>query len=104
MDFTLYALLKTYVKQSIENIEGFEAGKSAYEIAIDNGFEGTEQEWLRSLQGETPYIGENGNWFVGTLDTGVSATPKVEDIDLEKYYSKEDLIALSKEEILEICK
>lgn len=101
MDFTLYALLKTYVKQSIENIE---KGKSAYEIALDNGFEGTEQEWLRSLQGETPYIGENGNWFVGTLDTGVSATPKVEDINLENYYSKEDLIALSKEEILEICK
>ena len=104
MDFTLYALLKAYVKQSIENIEGFEAGKSAYEIALDNGFEGSEQEWLKSLQGETPYIGENGNWFVGTLDTGVSATPKIEDVDLEQYYSKEDLIALSKEEILEICK
>ena len=93
--------MKTYVKQSIENIE---KGKSAYEIALDNGFEGTEQEWLKSLQGETPYIGENGNWFVGTLDTGVSAAPKVEDINLENYYSKEDLIALSKEEILKICK
>lgn len=100
----MYALLKTYVKQSIENIEGFEAGKSAYEIALDNGFKGTEQEWLRSLQGETPYIGENGNWFVGTLDTEVSAIPKIEDINLENYYSKEDLIALSKEEILDICK
>jgi hypothetical protein len=104
MDFTLYALLKTYVKQSIENIEGFEKGKSAYEIALDNGFEGTEQEWLKSLQGETPYIGENGNWFVGTLDTNVSAIPKLEDTVLDQYYSKEDLIALSKEEILEICK
>ena len=106
MNFTMYALMKTYVKQSIENIEGFEKGKSAYEIALDNGFEGTEQEWLKSLQGETPYIGENGNWFVGALDTGVSAVPKVEDfhLNLEKYYSKEDLIALSKEEILEICK
>ena len=101
MNFTMYALMITYVKQSIENIE---KGKSAYEIALDNGFEGTEQEWLKSLQGETPYIGENGNWFVGTLDTGVSATPKIEDVDLEQYYSKEDLIALSKEEILEICK
>lgn len=27
-------------------------GKSAYEIAVKNGFEGTEQEWLESLQGE----------------------------------------------------
>jgi len=23
--------------------------------------------------GETPYIGENGNWWIGTTDTGVSA-------------------------------
>lgn len=27
-------------------------GKSAYEVAKDNGFEGTEAEWLQSLQGE----------------------------------------------------
>jgi hypothetical protein len=26
-------------------------GKSAYDIAVDNGFEGTEQEWLASLKG-----------------------------------------------------
>ena len=26
-------------------------GKSAYEIALDNGFEGSEQEWLESLNG-----------------------------------------------------
>jgi hypothetical protein len=26
-------------------------GKSAYEVACDNGFEGTEQDWLASLQG-----------------------------------------------------
>ncbi len=29
-----------------------EDGKSAYQIAVDNGFEGTEQEWLASLHGE----------------------------------------------------
>lgn len=29
-------------------------GLSAYEIAVKNGFEGTEQEWLDSLQGYTP--------------------------------------------------
>lgn len=27
-------------------------GKSAYQIALDNGFEGTEEEWLKSLKGE----------------------------------------------------
>ena len=97
--------MKSYVKQTIEQSGGLVPGKSAYDIAIDNGFVGTEQEWLQSLQGESPYIGENGNWFVGTLDTNVSATPKVEDIvDLEGYYSEKNLIALSKKEILEICK
>ena len=97
MDFTLYTLLKTYVKHTIETSEI--QGKNAYEIAVDNGFQGTEQEWLLSLQGESPYIGENGNWFVGTLDTGVVASP-----NLEKYYSEANLIALTKEEILAICK
>lgn len=33
------------------------SGKSAYEIAVENGFIGTEMEWLTSLKGDT---GENG--------------------------------------------
>ena len=44
------------------------AGKSAYEIAVDNGFVGTETEWLASLKGEqgtngatfTPYVSSSG--------------------------------------------
>jgi hypothetical protein len=35
-------------------------GKSAYEIAVDNGFVGTEQEWLESLHGERGERGERG--------------------------------------------
>jgi len=27
-------------------------GKSAYEVAVDNGFTGTEKEWLESLKGK----------------------------------------------------
>ena len=37
-----------------------EAGKSAYEIAVDNGFVGTEQEWLESLVGPQGPQGEQG--------------------------------------------
>ena len=48
-------------------------GKSAYEIAVAHGFRGTEVEWLESLQGETPRIGTNGNWFIGDEDTGAFA-------------------------------
>lgn len=45
-------------------------GKSAYEIAVEHGFVGTEEEWLESFpvgpQGEngatfTPYVDSNGN-------------------------------------------
>lgn len=32
-------------------------GKSAYEIAVENGFEGTEQEWLASLIGQSAGFG-----------------------------------------------
>ena len=35
-------------------VEGIETsqGKSAYEIAVENGFEGTAEEWLASLKGK----------------------------------------------------
>ena len=35
-------------------------GKSAYEIAVENGFVGTEEDWLASLKGETGAAGQNG--------------------------------------------
>lgn len=35
-------------------------GKSAYEVAVKNGFEGTETEWLASLQGEQGIQGIQG--------------------------------------------
>ncbi len=46
-------------------------GESAYEIAVRNGFSGSEAEWLKTLQGETPVIGDNGNWFIDGKDTGL---------------------------------
>ena len=46
--------------------EGGGTGLSAYEVAVKNGFEGTEQEWLDSLKGEPGIQGEPG-------DTGLSA-------------------------------
>ena len=67
-----------------------EEGKSAYQIAVENGFSGTQQEWLNSL---CPSIGENGHWIINNIDTGIVASP-----------DESNLIPLSKEEILNICK
>lgn len=95
-----YIIVKAQIEQAIKDltIEGVN-GKSAYDIAVENGFEGTEQEWLNSLQGTTPHIGENGNWFLGDIDTGVLAAPNLED-----YYHIENLIAMSPQEVEAICK
>ena len=94
MDILTYILSKQYT-DSVVSQSGL-AGKSAYEIAKENGFVGTEQEWLNSL---SPSIGDNGNWFINGEDTGILASP-----DLEGYYSAKNLAELSQEEILEICK
>ena len=54
-------------------------GKSAYEIAVKNGFDGTEAEWVASLKGEkgnTPsitfrYDEETGNLYYSVKDAEV---------------------------------
>lgn len=59
-------------KDGIDGADGQDGnpGESAYAIAVRHGFPGSEEEWLESLQGEVPAIGENGNWFIGGEDTG----------------------------------
>ena len=58
-------------------------GKSAYTIAIENGFKGTEEEWLSSLKGD-PFTYENfTNEQLSELTgprgaTGYTYTPKVD--------------------------
>lgn len=87
MDIVTYALLKKYVKASLAGAGGLQGqdGKSAYELAVEHGYSGSEEEWIASLtgvSGETPYIGNNGNWFIGAVDTGVRATPSTSYNDL----------------------
>lgn len=41
-------------------------GKSAYEIAVKNGFVGTETEWLASLNGKSAYEYAKAGGFTGT--------------------------------------
>lgn len=47
----------TVCKECASGSGGGADGLSAYEIAVKNGFKGTEEEWLDSLQGETPVKG-----------------------------------------------
>lgn len=58
---------QTPLKASLQNIVVHQGGggvgkdgKSAYEIAVDNGFEGNETEWLASLHGKDGKDGVDG--------------------------------------------
>lgn len=42
-------------------VAGGGGGKSAYEIAVDNGFEGDEDAWLESLKGADGAQGPKGD-------------------------------------------
>lgn len=72
-------------------------GKSAYQIAVDNGFEGTEQEWIDSLKGQkgdngdTPTIDpETKHWLIGGTDTGVLAEAVITVENGEQFVTKEE--------------
>lgn len=79
-------------------------GKSAYEIALDLGFEGTKEEWLLSLkgadgaqgpQGEKGDKGDRGNSgvYIGSGDMpddcNVQIDPTGEAVDLSEFATKE---------------
>jgi hypothetical protein len=89
--YQINALNTTFCEAKYCGTQVVAFGKSAYDLAVKNGFEGSEEEWIASLKGErgdrgfTPYVGTNGNWWVDSEDTGIRA--------LVFTYGTEDLTA-----------
>ncbi len=57
-------------------------GKSAYEVAVENGFTGTEEEWLESLKGSGGGVSDH-NLLTGRDSNDqhpISAITGLEDI------------------------
>ena len=66
-------------------------GASAYELAVENGFEGTVEEWLASLKGETGSQGISGVYVgSGDMPTGYNVQIDIEGEPLE-YPTKEEV-------------
>lgn len=70
---------KVYVKGAtafsfVTDLSGAQGikGLSAYEVAVENGYEGTEEEWLASLKGANGTRG--AKWYTGTDLTGTDVT------------------------------
>jgi hypothetical protein len=54
-------------------------GKSAYDLAVQEGFEGSLEDWLATNKGEpgyTPTVGINNHWWINGQDTGVDVALK----------------------------
>ena len=56
----LYQQLIAKIDEKIASVHDGADGASAYEIAVKNGYTGTEAEWLSSLKGEKGDSGEQG--------------------------------------------
>ena len=69
-----------YNKQEINEIitkAEFKRGDSAYQVAVKNGFEGNEEEWLQTLIGKSAYEIACVLGFIGTQEEWVeSLKPK----------------------------
>ena len=90
---TILLMDKTAVPASttIEN------GLSAYELAVQYGYEGTVQEWLESLNGKSAYEIAVENGYPGTQDEwgaaiNAAATQSAVSITTAKFSSKGELI------------
>lgn len=75
-------------------------GKSAYEIAVDNGFVGTEQEWLASLKGVKGDKGDTGNTGKTGLqgekgDPGVKGADGKTPVRGVDYWTSEDISTIN---------
>ena len=57
-------------------------GKSAYEIAVEHGFVGSEEEWLESLKGKSAYEVAVDLGYEGTADEWVESIGLAMGIDL----------------------
>ena len=55
-----YGINDAYTKAEVDALVSANA-KSAYEIAVENGYSGTEEQWLASLKGETGATGAKGD-------------------------------------------
>lgn len=64
-------------------------GKSAYEIAVANGFVGSESDWLASLKGES--LNPESYYSKAEVDQKIADAAAGEEIDLSGYAKADDL-------------
>lgn len=79
-DDVIVSMIAEYVTSHVAELKGEDGvnginGKSAYQIAVDNGFSGTETEWIESLKGDTKLT------FVGVCESAKNEQHKEATVD-----------------------
>ena len=85
MDLVTLSLAKKYTDDTVASTGALKGqdGKSAYQIALDNGFKGSEEAWLESLKGASGvYVGKE---VPIDEDINIWIDPNGEVEDLSKY-------------------
>lgn len=85
MDLVTLSLAKKYTNDTVVGMGALKGqdGKSAYQIALDNGFVGSEEAWLESLKGVSGiYVGKEAPT---DEDINIWIDPSGEADDLSKY-------------------
>lgn len=67
-------------------------GSSAYEVALENGFSGTESEWLESLKGEKGDKGDRGREIKSSIVIGNEASGATYDMCDILYKDGDDFV------------
>lgn len=91
IDLVTLALAKKYTEATVAGAGGIkgEDGKSAYQIAVENGFIGTELEWLASLKGEKGTDGKNYQVEI------IESTETTVDLQPNKFYKFGEVTGLN---------
>ena len=108
-----YKIIGDQGPQGIQGPQG-DAGKSAYQIAVDNGFEGTEEEWLASLSvdlvGNSNKFISDGNLLLSSLfDFEVGGlyseeTKPLENFDHETWRIRsKKIVTVSNDLTIKVC-
>ena len=86
IDLVTLALAKKYTEAAIAGAGGIkgEDGKSAYQIAVENGFVGTEAEWIESLKGDDYILtdtdkSEIANIVINKVDSSIMSVLGVDE-------------------------
>lgn len=97
IDVETLGAAKSYVEETLQGAGALKGedgadGKSAYQIALDNGFVGSEQEWLESLKADAPTSG-GGDLSGYATETFVEefVEEKINEIEIPDEYDDTEL-------------